>query len=284
MASNRNKALTLLMALAGFICLSSGSASAQEVRRYGESEESDSQNASDEKESDSSEKEASGNRQLYPGAPKPQSTDSQKGESGTRTRRGSGSPPAGKTESRRPASHRIVFRPDNGSASETDSDAGESVSVNLADIYGGIIPGVRDVLPKARLPRAAEGDSDAKHNLEWVGLKAKKHQPVVFLKLDPVPDYSVERKVNNDKSGKVMEVTLPDTAARHSNIGRHMPVAEFQNGLHSIGTVESRDGRSLRLRIEHSKDVSARVETKDGYLYVTFSRDRDETDSGEPTD
>jgi hypothetical protein len=253
---SRRRLGTSLALLALLVWGVSGTADAQEVRRFGNDGSSSSGGGS-----------GGGPSQggtYYPGQPQPQ-TSQTSSQGGNTTGEPSGD---SSSDDEGSGSYRIRLH----GAGNQDDEASDSNQEGLSSaeivertpekVYGGIIPGKRDTVDHLE---ASEGDETSSANrLTWLGFRPERARTRIFLQTARSPEYEMSRQ----KKGRLVVVTLPETRIASSNFSRVVDARYFER---NVQTVRARpDGGDVRIEIALQESESPSVSTEGRYLYLDF--------------
>lgn len=191
----------------------------------------------------------------YAGAPQPAAAAPSAAEAATE-------PAADGARSEQVGSYQIGLYGANNSRSPKAQQS-EVFRREPAELYQGIIPGVRDALP--HLTRSAHQVGSATP-LTWVGFQAEETRTRVFFQSPRPLNYQVRKA----QDGRDLIVVFENTRITERNFSRFIDASFFDRAVRRIEASEKRGG-IVEVRLTMNEDVSPKVSVEGEYLYLDFA-------------
>jgi hypothetical protein len=197
----------------------------------------------------------------YPGMPESQKAARQ--TQGTGSQRGGGS---GNTdESRNPyEAHSLEFHV------VDDSFYMEPTRLDISrdKLYRGIIPGLRSQVEEFKSAKKTS-TADEANRLTWLGFDTESETPRVFVQTERDVSYELKRQ-KGEKSSKLV-LTLPNTEPATRRFRWPLELEGFKTHIRRANLRRTKDGTGLELVVEYATNATPKVESEDGFIYVSMA-------------
>lgn len=232
-------------------------ASAQQIRRYGDSNSGNSSNSA------SGQSSASGGAKAwYPGMPVPQQSGGGEQRAASQQQGGEGGEAGAEGEEKLTTSHRITIF---SGKKQSPNSPRTTLDLAVDQLYRGVIPGTRDDV--AHLSSAKkDGASESKTNqLTWLGFRPSDKHTRVFFQTARKADYHIRRKQNPP----VIEITVKNTKLSARNFSRFIDTSFFKRNVKRV-EAKKVDSSTVEIIIELDKFEQPTVRQDGSYVYLDF--------------
>lgn len=134
------------------------------------------------------------------------------------------------------------------------------------ELYQGIIPGVRDVIPHLERSRELSRGGGGATPLTWVGFQAEEARTRVFFQSPRPLSYQVRKA----QDGRDLIVVFENARIPERNFSRFIDASFFERAVSRIEATEKRGG-VVEVRLTMIDQVEPRVSVEGEYLYLDFA-------------
>lgn len=215
-----------------------------------------------------------GGQVVYPGAPQPQQSQGGQQSSGQQKKQQK----QGEEDGEGPTANYAIKIHEPGEFEKPEAKEASDEDLDLSDekMYGGIIPGVRDVVDHLQDAQESGQSRSGSNKLTWVGFNAEKERTRVFVQTARSADYDVER----NRDDKTIVVRLDNTEISAKNFDRDIDASYFDRGIRGIDAERATGGDvTVEVRLDEYQDPD--VEAEGNYIYLDFPYSSEESGGDE---
>lgn len=227
-----NRKNSFLLASLLVLCASAQPASAQQIRNY----------------SDTAESQYGTTNVTMPGAPVKAATPTTTTPTSTTT-------PTGEAGKEGEVSYSEVVQFQGGQNNVPASQ----LNLKPEEMYHGVIPGTRDSVDHLGKAAAQKGPNQ----LVWVGFQPRENSTRVFFQTTREANYTMSAE------GTTILLTFSDTKLSAANFGRFVDTSFFNRNVTRIETAKK--GKNVEVRITLRQAERPQVNTTDQYVYLEFA-------------